>query len=107
MVVTNENVPNTNDDSPEEISKKIISHYATVIVKLREELSQRRQLLEKYRCKTRSQENTIVSLIKGVNVTKQGNTDTDKLKAKIEDKGVQCNNMRSLIKDLKYEIEAL
>jgi uncharacterized protein (DUF1697 family) len=49
----------------------------------------------------------IVSLIKGVNVTKQGNTDTDKLKAKIEDKGVQCNNMRSLIKDLKYEIEAL
>ena len=107
MVVTNENVPNTNDDSPEEISKKIISHYATVIVKLREELSQRRQLLQKYRCKKRSQENTIVSLIKGVNVTKQGNTDTDKLKAKIEDKGVQCNNMRSLIKDLKYEIEAL
>jgi hypothetical protein len=36
-------------------------------------------LLQKYRCKKRSQENTIVSLIKGVNVTKQGNTDTDKL----------------------------
>jgi hypothetical protein len=35
------------------------------------------------------------------------NTDNDKLKAKIEDKGVQCNNMKSLIKDVKYEIEAL
>ena len=107
MVVTNENVPNTNDNSSEEISKKIISHYETVIVKLREELSQRRQLLQKYRCKTRSQENTTVSLIKGVNATKQENNDNDKLKAKIEDKGVQRNNMRSFIKDLKYEIEAL
>ena len=107
MVVTNENVPNTNDNSSEEISKKIISHYETAIVKLREELNQRRQLLQKYRCKTRSQENTIASLIKGVNATKQENTDNDKFKAKIEDKGVQCNNMRSLIKDLRYEIEAL
>jgi hypothetical protein len=89
LVVTNENVPNTNDNSSEEISKKIISHYETVIVKLREELSQQRQLLEKYRCKTRSQENTIVSLIKGVNATKQENTNNDKFKAKIEDKGVQ------------------
>ena len=34
-------------------------------------------------------------------------TDNDKLKVKIEDKGVQCNTMRSLIKDLKDEIEAL
>jgi hypothetical protein len=31
-------------------------------------------------------------------------TGNDKLKAKIEDKGVQCNTMRSLIKDLKDEI---
>ena len=30
-----------------------------------------------------------------------------KREAKIEDKGVQCNTMRSLIKDLKDEIEAL
>jgi len=65
-------------------------------------LSQQRQLLQKYHCKTRSQENTIVSL-----ATKQEHTGNDKLKAKIEDKGVQCNSMRSLIKDLKYEIEAL
>jgi hypothetical protein len=48
LVVTNENVPNTNDNSSEEISKKIISHYETVIVKLREELSQQRQLLQKF-----------------------------------------------------------
>ena len=39
--------------------------------------------------------------------TKQEQTGNDKLKAKIEDKGVQCNTMRSLIKDLKDEIEAL
>ena len=39
--------------------------------------------------------------------TKQEKTGNDKLKAKIEDKGVQCNTMRSLIKDLTYEIEAL
>ena len=39
--------------------------------------------------------------------TKQEQTGNDKLKAKIDDKGVQCNTMRSLIKDLKYEIEAL
>jgi hypothetical protein len=32
--------------------------------------------------------------------TKQEQTGNDKLKAKIEDKGVQCNTMRSLIKDL-------
>jgi len=70
-------------------------------------LSQQRQLLQKYRCKTRSQENTIVSLRKGVKATKQENTGNDKLKAKIEDKGVLCNTMRSLIKDLRYEIEAL
>ena len=107
MVVTNENVPNTNDNSSEEISKKIISHYETVIVKLREELSQQRQLLQKYRCKTRSQENTIVTLRKRVKATKQEKTGNDKFKAKIEDKGVQCNTMRSLIKDLKDEIEAL
>jgi hypothetical protein len=31
----------------------------------------------------------------------------DKLKVKIEDKGVQCNTIRSLITDLKDEIEAL
>jgi hypothetical protein len=64
LVVKNENIPNTNDNLSEEKSKKIISHYETVIVKLREELSQQRQLLQKYRCKTRSQENTIVSLRK-------------------------------------------
>ena len=38
---------------------------------------------------------------------KQEHTGNDKLKAKIEDKGVQCNTMRSLIKDLTYEIEIL
>ena len=108
LVVTNENVPNTYDNLSEEKSKKIISHYQTVIVKLREELSQQRQLLQKYRCKTRSQENTIVSLRKGVNATKQENTDNvNKFKAKIEDNCLQCNNMRSLIKDLKDEIEVL
>jgi hypothetical protein len=57
-LLKNENIPNTNDNVSEEKSKKIISHYKTVIVKLREELSQQRQLLQKYRCKTRSQENT-------------------------------------------------
>jgi hypothetical protein len=46
-------------------------------------------------------------LEKKVMATKQEQTGNDKLKAKIEDKGVQCNTMRSLIKDLKYEIEAL
>ena len=61
LVVKNENIPNTNDNLSEEKSKKSVSHYETVIVKLREELSQQRQLLQKYRCKTRSQENTIVS----------------------------------------------
>ena len=90
----------------EEKSKKIISHYETVIVKLREELSQQRQLLQKYRCKTRSQENTIVSFRKRVKATQEKN-DNDKFKAKIEDKGVQCITMRSIIKDLKDEIEAL
>ena len=70
-------------------------------------MGQQRQLLQKYRCKTRSHENTTVSLIKGVKATKQENTENDTLKAKIEDKGVQCNTMRSLIKDLKDEIEAL
>jgi hypothetical protein len=40
LVVKNENIPNTNDNLSEEKSKKIISHYETVIVKLREELSQ-------------------------------------------------------------------
>jgi hypothetical protein len=70
-------------------------------------LSQQRQLLQKYRCKTRSQENTIVSFRKGVMATKQENIGNDKFKATIEDKGVQCNTMRSLIKDLKNEIEAL
>jgi hypothetical protein len=64
LVVKNENIPNTNDNVSKEKSKKIISHYKTVIVKLREELSQQRQWLQKYRCKTRSQENTIVSLRK-------------------------------------------
>jgi hypothetical protein len=65
-------------------------------------------LLQKYRRKTRSQENTIVSLRKGVNATKQENTDNvNKFKAKIEDNCLQCNNMRSLIKDLKDEIEVL
>ena len=54
MVVKNENIPNTNDNLSEEKSKKIILQYETVIVKLREELSQQRQLLQKYRCKTRS-----------------------------------------------------
>ena len=49
---------------PKRNQKKIISHYETVIVKLREELSQQRQLLQKYPCKTRSQENTIVSFRK-------------------------------------------
>ena len=73
LVVKNENIPNTNDNLSEEKSKKIISHYETVIVKLREELSQQRQLLQKYRCKTRSQENTIVSLRKRVKATKQEN----------------------------------
>ena len=34
-------------------------------------------------------------------------TGNDKFEAKIEDKGVQCNTMRSLMKDLKEEIEAL
>ena len=38
-----------------------------------EELSWQRQLLQKYRCKTRSQENTIVSLRKRVKATKQEN----------------------------------
>jgi hypothetical protein len=47
LVVKNENIPNTNDNLSEEKSKKIISHYETVIVKLREELSQQRQLLQK------------------------------------------------------------
>ena len=107
MVVKNENIPNTNDNLSEEKSKKIISHYETVIVKLMEELSQQRQLLQKYCCKTRSQENTIVSLRKRVKATKQEKTGNDKFKAKIEDNGVQCNTMRSLIKDLKDEIEAL
>ena len=109
LVVKNENIPNsnTNDNLSEEKSKKIISHYETVIVKLREELSQQRQLLRKYRCKIRSQENTIVSLRKRVKATKQEKTGNDKFKAKIEDKGVQCNTMRSLIKDLKDEIETL
>jgi ribosomal protein S17 len=46
-------------------------------------------------------------LEKKVMATKQEQTHNDKLKAKIEDKGVQCNTMRSLIKDLKYEIEIL
>jgi hypothetical protein len=104
LVVQNGNILNTNDNLSEEKSKKIISHYETVIVKLREELSQQRQLLQKYRCKTRSQENTIVSLRKRVKATKQEKTGNDKFKAKIKDKGVQCNTMRSLIKD---EIEAL
>ena len=90
LVVKNENIPNTNDNLSEEKSKKIVSHYETVIVKLREELSQQRQLLQKYRCKTRSQENTIVSLRKRVKATKQEKTGNDKFKAKIEDKGVQC-----------------
>ena len=62
LVVKNENIPSTKDDLSEEKSQKIISHYETVIVKLREELSQQRQLLQKYPCKTRSQENTFVSL---------------------------------------------
>jgi hypothetical protein len=61
-------------------------------------LSQQRQLLQKYRCKTHSQKNTIVSLRKRVKATKQEKTGNDKFKAKIEDKGVQCNTMRSLIK---------
>jgi hypothetical protein len=43
-----------------------------------EELSQQRQLLQKYRCKTRSQENTIVSLRKRVKATKQEKTGNDK-----------------------------
>ena len=67
LVVKNENIPNTNDNLSEEKSQKIISHYETVIVKLREELSQQRQLLQKYPCKTRSQENTIVSFRKKSN----------------------------------------
>jgi hypothetical protein len=46
------------------------------------------------------------SLRKRVKATKQEQTGNDKFKAKIEDKGVQCNTMRSLIKDLKDEIEA-
>jgi hypothetical protein len=46
LVVKNENVLNTNDNVSEEKSKKIISHYETVIVKLSEELSQQRQLLK-------------------------------------------------------------
>jgi chromosome segregation ATPase len=100
-------VLNTLSDTSEEKSKKIISHYATVIGKIREELSQQRQLLQKYRCKTHSQKNTIVSLRKRVKATKQEKTGNDKFKAKIEDKGVQCNTMRSLIKDLKDDIEAL
>ena len=91
----------------DEKSQKIISHYETVIVKLREELSQQRQLLQRYRCKTRSQENTIVSLRKRVKATKQEKTGNAKFKAKIEDKCVQCNTMRSLIKDLKDETEDL
>ena len=107
LAVKNENVPNANDNLSEEKSKKIISHYETVIFKLREELSQQRQLLQKYRSKTRSHENTIVSFRKGVKATKQETTGNDKFKASIEDKGVQCNTMRSLIKDLKDEIEAL
>ena len=69
-------------------------------------MGQQRQLLQKYRCKTRSHENTTVSL-KGAKATKQENTENDTLKAKIVDKGVQCNTMRSLIKDLKDEIDAL
>jgi DNA-binding transcriptional regulator GbsR (MarR family) len=56
LVVKNENIPNTNDNLSEEKSKKNVSHNKTVIVKLRKELSQQRQLLQKYRCKTRSQE---------------------------------------------------
>jgi hypothetical protein len=44
---------------------------------MREELSQQRQLLQKYRCKTRSQENTIVSLRKRVKATKQEKTGND------------------------------
>jgi hypothetical protein len=49
LVVKNENIPNTNDNLSEEKSKMIVSHFETVIVKLREELSQHRQLLQKYR----------------------------------------------------------
>ena len=71
LVVQNENIPNTNDNLSEEKSKKIISHYETVIVKLMEELSQQRRLVQKYRCKTRTQENTILSLRKRVKATKQ------------------------------------
>ena len=71
MVVQNENIPNTNDNLSEEKSKKIISHYETVIVKLMEELSQQRRLVQKYRCKTRTQENNILSLRKRVKATKQ------------------------------------
>jgi hypothetical protein len=48
-----------------------------------------------------------VSLRKRVKATKQEKNGNDEFKAKIEDKGVQCNTMRSLIKDLKDEIEAL
>ena len=84
----------------------IVSHHETVIVKFREELSQHRQLFQNYRCKKRSQENTIASLRKRVKATKQEKTGNDKFKAKIEDNGVQCN-IRALIKDLKDEIEAL
>ena len=86
MVVKNENISNTNDILSEEKSKKIISHYETVIVKLMEELSQQRQLLQKYRCKTRSQENTIVSLRKRVKATKQEKNGNDSLKLKLKTK---------------------
>jgi hypothetical protein len=58
-------------------------------------LSQQRQLLQKYPCKT-----PLYLLEEKVMATKQEQTGNDKLKAKIEDKGVQCNTMRSLIKDL-------
>ena len=63
-LVKNETIPNTNDNLSEGKSKKNVSHNKTVIVKLRGELSQQRQLLQKYRCKTRSQETPLYLLEK-------------------------------------------
>jgi hypothetical protein len=76
--------------------------YETVIVKLREELSQQRQLLRKYRCKIRSQENTILSLRKRVKATKQEKTGNELTVSSVNSHNTAQNRMQFLLISIKF-----
>ena len=86
-------------------SLKVTCHQQNVICKLKTELSEQKQVIRRYRNIENRQKNMIISLKQKIKDLKLAN----ELKNNIEtsEKSVQYNTMRSIIKNLKDEIESL